>query len=353
MRGSASSVWAVQEEESAPDPAHEMSLVFTNLVRRIGRFADGNRGTGAEFKVEEVEEDLVQLAGQTVVIRREIEAEVHSLYGDSLDWAEIAVRCARHVLDSALDGTLQVRGPEPLLTAWSFIGARAISVASEILTLIRAGHEPGAQARWRTLYELRIHAGTLAVGNQYTCSRYLNHRYVMALRDFDRLLPLTETQSTERARIAKRCRELTRRYGPEFAQPYGWAAELAGRKIGKRSGLRFHDLERIAGTRDLGRHLSAHHAVHADALGTVQYLREGQFVSGTLLARGAQLCGDLIWVLLDLLLEMIRAFLSYESFETSRAHRQLDSAYAMVAEVQMLAYRNAAVFLPNGAYSDS
>jgi hypothetical protein len=341
------------EDEPALDPADEIALVFANLVRRISRFADGNRGTGAEFKVYDVEEDLQRLARQTGVQRREIEAEVHSLYGDSLDWAEIAVRCARHVLDSMLDGTLPSPGAEPFRTAWFLVGSRAISVSAEILTLIRAGYGPGAQARWRTLYELRIHAGTLAVGNQYTCARYLNHRYVMALRDFDRLVPLTETQSAERARIARKCRDLTRRYGPEFAQIYGWAAELAGRKIGKRSGLRLHDLERVAGTRDLGRHLSAHHAIHADSLGTVQYLQEGQFVTGALLMNGSQLCGDLIWVLLDLILDMLWTFLSYISLETSQAHRRLDSASAMVAEVQMLAHRNAAVFLPKGTYSGS
>lgn len=337
------SIPCVANGEAAPveNPQAAIAAVFADVVGAVSRRARHNRMQGAEDDIADVEGDLLGLAEAMRSYHHRVEDEVADLLGLSLLWTEVSVQCARAAVDSLTQEPLKRVGPEPIRGAWLLLGSRSVSVAAEILTLVRAGFEPGARARWRTLYELRVHAAVLRLGNRHTCNRYLNHHYEMALRDLDRLPDLTDDQFIEKLDIERKCRDLRRRYGANYKQTYGWANELAGRRSGKSQGLRLPDLEQLAGVEEIARHLRAHHDVHADAYGTHEYHQGGRLVSGPLMKRGEFICGDVIWMLSEIMLDLIDVFSDYCTFQTDPRFRRLDATYAVIAELQTLGHRDA------------
>src|SRR5690606_38542599 len=85
-------------------------------------------------------------------------------------------------------------------------------------------------ARWRLLYELAVVATVLELGNRYTCSRFLNHEYVRALRIPKSSLESDDDQKAREA-LDRIGRTYVRRYGKEFKDVYGWAARVTKRDL--------------------------------------------------------------------------------------------------------------------------
>ncbi|MDR1188515.1 MAG: DUF5677 domain-containing protein [Bifidobacteriaceae bacterium] len=146
----------------------------------------------------------------------------------------------------------------------------ALRTSREVLWLLRGGFPFGAMARSRTVHE---HAVTCAVlgsfgrqpGYEDLAERFALHESVLVSKEYKDLpddAPADFVAGVESART--RADELKRRWGSDYASPYGWAATAAGQPR-----PHFDDLERLAEAchrRDAYR-LSSHF-VHADALGT-------------------------------------------------------------------------------------
>ncbi|GGQ42770.1 hypothetical protein GCM10010215_77660 [Streptomyces virginiae] len=159
------------------------------------------------------------------------------------------------------------------------IHARGCSIASEIDLLARRGHTEGAHARARSLYELMILAGFLAVHD--TVDFELTERYhLSAMVEKRRDARHTgEEDPFDRAdELEERIRSL---WGPSFFRPYGWAAPGIQAHSGSR--ITFRDVEEASGL-DAMRHcyLTMNHAIHGGAMAvTTRFDRRNPFPNAT------------------------------------------------------------------------
>jgi hypothetical protein len=130
------------------------------------------------------------------------------------------------------------------------IHARAVQIANEILTLLRTGYADGANARWRSLYELVVIASFLREQNNGVSERYLAHNIMKQFKEAKdyqqacRKLGYSPLKRSELNALQKQHDALIAQYGPEFEYRTGYDWVLAA-TIGKKNGRRvyFRDLE--------------------------------------------------------------------------------------------------------------
>jgi hypothetical protein len=107
--------------------------------------------------------------------------------------------------------------------------ARACLVASEVLSLLRAGFPSGAHARWRTIHELGVVAFFITEHGQEIARRYLAHdtiqRYKSAelYNTYHEKLGYEPFEPSELTAIEKRYRDALDEFGPGFGKEWGWA----------------------------------------------------------------------------------------------------------------------------------
>jgi len=127
--------------------------------------------------------------------------------------------------------------------------ARCVQVANEILTLLRAGYADGANARWRSLYELAVIANFLRDQNNGVAERYLAHDTMKLLketRDYQKVcrkLGYLPFKQSEVRTIKRRHDALLARFGKEFEYRTGYEWVLPA-TIGKTKGtVSFREIE--------------------------------------------------------------------------------------------------------------
>jgi hypothetical protein len=158
-----------------------------------------------------------------------------------------------------------------LFAALELLRTRAVQVAWEVRELAEAGYADGAFARWRTLHELAVVAEFLNKFGEDAAERYLKHVHIKnrkVVRDYneccDRLgYPRISQTEVDKAEETKQ--ELIKRYGPDFGNEWGWAADAC--RIPSPS---FFDLRRAAGYAHWKAHFGmANHGVHAGPHGVL------------------------------------------------------------------------------------
>jgi len=108
--------------------------------------------------------------------------------------------------------------------------ARACQTALEIHLLITNGFADGAQARWRTLYELSIVAAFIAKHGRSAARLYTEHHVVGERKQaeaYDKTAiarGLDRIPTAEYRRIQRRFDSVRKRHGKAFTTDYGWAA---------------------------------------------------------------------------------------------------------------------------------
>ena len=154
--------------------------------------------------------------------------------------------------------------------AVSKLFARLCQVADEISTLLRSGFADGAEARWRSLYELQVVLRVLIRGSEELAERYLHHHDIDLFNEVKSMLSLGARKKPKAAlrqfnELEVIRKDLLERFGQDFGAPYGWASALLGHRAGK-----FTDIEAHAGSSQLNFHYKAASAnVHASARGTL------------------------------------------------------------------------------------
>jgi hypothetical protein len=207
-------------------------------------------------------------------LRRERESfrrHIGRLWGRVLDKLDFLLKLTRAIaeerqgLPEPLPEEAQTRGV--LLR----LHARSCQVADEALVLLRHGFADGAHARWRTLHEIAVVATFIAERGEAVAERYLAHVAVETCRGADRFQKYSRRLGDRR--LSKR--EMTRnegaraavvsKYGPDFKNAYGWAADALGNP-----NPNFSDIEeavRLEHVRPL--YQLASHNVHAGAKGAM------------------------------------------------------------------------------------
>lgn len=118
----------------------------------------------------------------------------------------------------------------------SRLHARAMLVSAEILTLLRGGYPSGAYARWRTLHELYI---TMALMHQHgpdLAQRFWDHYIIERYANLQQYEKHCEEMGwdhwdeKEIVRLREEREKLVAKYGKDFTNHYGWAAEALGKE---------------------------------------------------------------------------------------------------------------------------
>ena len=268
------------------DPYDGFLQALQALVRsaapRIETDVDDAPGI-AEEVVYHIESELEAMARRAWNSRASLERRKGIEHSSAFMPFEALLACAHAVgqmlQTSAADTFRANRPPEVVQYAVTLLLTRVVRVGHEIYALLRAGFPDGANARWRTLYELDVVAHVLRRGNRGTAARYINHRWIMARRARD----YVDDGSDRSREIERKCREFCRRYGAVYNSPYGWAAEICKRKLNE-GRPQFWHLEKLAGLSGHDVHLpAAHQSVHADSLGSLQTVNaNGLLHSGTM-----------------------------------------------------------------------
>jgi len=108
------------------------------------------------------------------------------------------------------------------------IHARALQISNEILVLMKSGYADGANARWRSLYELAAIAFFLLDNNTDVSKRYLEHEVVRRFKEakdyraYYRKLGYPPIERKEFNRIKKERERLCNKYNDRFQDNYGW-----------------------------------------------------------------------------------------------------------------------------------
>jgi hypothetical protein len=114
---------------------------------------------------------------------------------------------------------------------------RACQLGYEIQTLLAAGLPDAAYARWRTLHEVAITALYIRERGETMAERYLAHQVVEAVaaaESWNRHRRRLKTRSVAIAsvrRLQARKAALLQRFGNNYKEPYGWAAENTNEMI--------------------------------------------------------------------------------------------------------------------------
>lgn len=104
---------------------------------------------------------------------------------------------------------------------------RAIQVSQEILILLRHGFASGANARWRTLYEIcAVSSFLIDKGDDFTAKKYLDFSNVESLRKAK-----VNGDNEEIELLQNEVNSLVEKYGLQYKNgDFGWASEIVNKK---------------------------------------------------------------------------------------------------------------------------
>jgi len=206
----------------------------------------------AEPLIKELDRSASDMLSEQGLYRAGFEARLHKRWHEPLDLLECLIKIATEVgeekaklLTKSADDTNNYKR-----SALIQIHARAVQIANEILTLLRTGYADGANARWRSLYELVVIASFLREQNNGVSERYLAHNIMKQFKEAKdyqqacRKLGYSPLKRSELNALQKQHDALIAQYGPEFEYRTGYDWVLAA-TIGKKNGRRvyFRDLE--------------------------------------------------------------------------------------------------------------
>lgn len=189
--------------------------------------------------------------------------------------------------------------------------AQALTIAEEIVVLLRNGLPTGASARWRTLYEITTVARFISrspnvVAERYQGSHIVEQQLRILRGDSDFLLRTKRFSALERDRrraIAEEYERLVALYGPAYGYSFGWAAERLRKKR-----VTFADIERRVGdTSRRHSYVTASQHIHGVRLSSIRTMThrpstESVFEQGGQDPYVVQV--DTIWTLQDLTWEL-------------------------------------------------
>lgn len=111
---------------------------------------------------------------------------------------------------------------------------RTVQVAGEVQVLLRNGFADGAMSRWRTMHELTVTAMLISERGPDVAERYIAHvgaDSIKAARQYQRFAAVLQHRpfsARNQKRLDALAVDLERRYGKQFLNDNGWAADTLG-----------------------------------------------------------------------------------------------------------------------------
>jgi hypothetical protein len=160
--------------------------------------------------------------------------------------------------------------------------ARSCLVGSEILWLMRGGFASAAMARWRTLHEIAAVSLFIKANGQDVAERYLLHHIVESVRAAHQYqehhVRLGDEQFSQKEldKMDADREHLCSRFGKEFRDDWGWAANALGK-----GNVSFADIEKAVSLEHLRPYFKlASYSNHAGGKGIVFDLGKGLMPPG-------------------------------------------------------------------------
>lgn len=183
--------------------------------------------------------------------REAFEADLLTFWGDALNLYETFHVCCKEAGRDFFDRYM----PEPehphdyVFDALMRLHGRACLVASEVLTLLRAGFPSGAHARWRTIHELAVVAFFITEHGQEIARRYLahdaiqRHKSALIYNTYHEKLGYEPFEPGEFAAIEQAYQDALGEFGPGFGKEWGWAIPA----LAEDASPTFRTIEEVAG----------------------------------------------------------------------------------------------------------
>ena len=159
--------------------------------------------------------------------------QIKKTWGHPVDLLEMLIVIAEEVGDK-FNSSYRSQAAEEnniVFEALTRIHARGCQIAFEVLALLKHGFSDGAHARWRALHELAVVAYLISSHDYDLAERYLLHEAVesyKAMNEYQRYYERLGYEGLD-AKIMDELREvreeLRDRYGDNYLNPNGWAAE--------------------------------------------------------------------------------------------------------------------------------
>jgi len=187
--------------------------------------------------IKELNQTSPDMLAEQSCIRSGFEARLRKTWHQPLDLLECLIKIAEEageekskLLAKSINASNNYQ-----ISAIIKMHARAVQIANEILTLLKAGYADGANVRWRSLYELTVVAQFLKEQDNYTAERYFAHSVMKQFTEANdyqsecRKIGYTPLKRSEFNAIKKQHDALVLRFGKEFEyhSGYEWVV-LAG-----------------------------------------------------------------------------------------------------------------------------
>ena len=135
--------------------------------------------------------------------------------------------------------------------ALTLIHARGIQISNEILALLKAGFPDGANARWRSIYELAVISFVLLNNKQEVSKGYLDHETMITFKDakvyqkYHNRLNVDPLEKKVIDSLNKTQKKLIEEYGKEFKQDWGWIPESISKNKNFRALAEYAEMDHL------------------------------------------------------------------------------------------------------------
>jgi len=161
--------------------------------------------------------------------REKLQKEINLLWKPALDRLEGNSILAHHLGREFNEEELQANTFDATRNALCRLHANACLVGSEIVALLRTGHANGAEARWRSLFEITVVSEFVLRGGNGVAQRYLDHNIVKAWEDAKAWQSSADAgnrfSDEELSALQQDADALKISYGKDYLDSYGWATE--------------------------------------------------------------------------------------------------------------------------------
>jgi hypothetical protein len=180
--------------------------------------------------------------------REEFELILYDDWKEPLDLLECLIRVSLDTVDKHRKKIVQQGFREDIkFNALIGIHARALRIANEVLSLLKAGFPDGANARWRSIHELAVISIFLYNNDNVISQRYLEHETIMRYKEAliyqehceELGYPPHEVEFLDK--LEERKDNLCNEYGKNYFRDWGW---IPKDKVKKQS---FTELEKHIG----------------------------------------------------------------------------------------------------------
>jgi hypothetical protein len=219
--------------------ANEDEVTEERLMELVQTAFDTAMSQGADALVSKFKQNAPQMLIAHREQRAAFEARLRLRWGPALDLYETTFVIAREAGAMFAQHHVAPARKEQnfVFFALTRLHARACHSASEVLSLLLSGHATAAMARWRTIHEIAVVMCLIQQHGQELARRYFDHEAIEAAKAAEDYqthcsrLGYVPLSSKELAAIRRRRDELVRKYGEDFSEDYGWAADMVHRSM--------------------------------------------------------------------------------------------------------------------------